>query len=219
MSTMKHIQFLGAALLATAITAAPASATIIDQSNEAQTDGSSVVGNLFNNTINIDNGQTITVGRTGQLTSVEFFMSLSGPRTEALTLDVRPLAGLAPELTGANMLGSITHQAGDLPNGQSWIVFDLTALNIQVSLGQQLALVLSSDQDFAVARYDNLMTGPTDQYAGGQLWSTNSGAPWEGIFGEPVWDTKFRTFVTPSPGAMTLFACAGIVGSRRRRAA
>lgn len=50
-----------------------------------------------------------------------------------------------------------------------------------------------------------------DPYPAGELWLNQS----EFI---PGWELAFRTWAVPAPGGLALLLCAGLAGSRRRRA-
>lgn len=208
------------ALVACVLVAGSASANILDQSNEGPQWGGGVIGELGWANLKIDRGQTFTVGQTGQLTGIEVDIFKTGFPVQPLTLDVRPLDGSAPELTSTNSLGSISLLPNEVSTG--WVMFDLTAANINVTAGQQLAFVLESAQDFDANanQYSFSFSGDgndQDFYLGGSLWEQDNGGPWAHTFDNDSYDMRFHTFVTPEPATLTLLILGGFAMIRRRR--
>ncbi len=191
----------------------------LDQENVGPQWGSGVIGELPSFGFKVSRGQTFDVGQTGQLTSVEVDLFKSGAPTAPLTLDIRPVNGIAPELTAGASLGSISLLPSQVSNG--WVSFDLSAANISVNAGDKLAFVLESTQDFSgnQNQYGFTISGSgtnTDYYPGGHLWDQNNGGAWEHTIGNPSYDMRFRTFVTPEPASACLMLLGGLLAIRRR---
>jgi hypothetical protein len=211
--------FLAAAALALGF-AAPASATVVIDQNFVTTDHPDNGTGLGITTTSL--GQTFTVGVTGKLAAVEFNILKFSGMTGDVTVDIRSLAGGAPDSLASNALASATVANGDIatygPSPYAWttILVDFSAANIMVTAGDMLSFVLSSPigQEFGV------QTDYTDGYAGGSRWSQNGDG---NAFDELAdADLAFNTYVDlPEPGTLAVFGLglAGLAFARRRKAA
>jgi len=169
--------------------------------------------------------QTFTVGVDGTLTRIALTIGKSDGTLDAdeLRIDVRPTdAGGAPledagsALATATVLGSQLTNALD-PNDPFEI--DVSAAGVQVTAGQQLAIVASSDVPFAMNRafywYAFLVTG--EGYPGGDAWL--DGGTWGLQNGGGV-DLVFSTWVEapePSPAAGAGAALLAALALRARQ--
>lgn len=168
--------------------------------------------------------QTITVGITGQLVGVDFFMVNNGTNNNADVilqifspvfvgdqLDVRPLQN-PPLATAIPVSGSL------IPDTDSFVSFDLSPANFNVTSGQAIVISLSSNGPVG-SEFMALGRSPGG-YIDGEAYS---GAGLVDIFTN--FDFGFRTFVAPTiipvPATVWLFATGliGLVGVARRKAA
>ncbi len=162
--------------------------------------------------------QGFTVGLSGRLTSVDFFLETDGNPTASLVVDIVSSA----DLLGA-ALASTTVGPGAIGASPAFVNFDFSAANLNVHVGDTLAIRLSSAQDF---------TGNVNQYvargldAGG--YAGGSGRHWFSTFGvnNTTWDFYFRTYVdtstspvpAPATTVLVLSALAAMALVRRRAA-
>jgi hypothetical protein len=176
--------------------------------------GSAVIGTLPQFGQSYDIGQTFTVGITGQLSGVDFWILRGGTPTAPITLEiVRTDGSGAPSTAPGDVLGSATAPP---PLSTGYVSWDLTPANISVTAGDELALVLSSTQDFNGSdRYDGLMgpiSGP-ELYPPGDAWLHHpTTTPWEKWTppGYGPIDFVFRTYVL---SANTAPDCSGATAS------
>jgi hypothetical protein len=167
---------------------------------------------------NTEHAQTFTVLNTGQLTAFEIWVK---PPQDAgdLLVDVRPTrpgdepgAARLPVEDDNAALASFVWEWDDWTDGGTpklWLSFDVTNDDIQVSAGEQLALVMrapDSSWPFKVLGHSPSNPGPV--YAGG--------VPCERVIGNHDWvdfsivgDYDFRTYVNPVPEPGTFLQCIG----------
>lgn len=154
--------------------------------------------------------QTFTVGTTGTLNSVAVRVKAENNAYEDLTMSVWTLDGNDRR---QNLLGSVSLATSELPiypytfNFQT---FDVSALGINVSAGDRLAIALDSDavQSFVAPaeRYFWGTTSGADTYAGGKAYGCSIADVQSCL--EQDWDFQLRTYVAavPVPAAVWLFA-------------
>jgi hypothetical protein len=217
-----------AALAATVLSlpAAPSRADQLDQSFEGP--GAVATVDVRDD---FSRAQTFTVGVDGLLTRVALVIGKSAETfdTDEVRVDVRPTdeSGTPLEDPGS-ALASVTVPASQLANvldpGDP-LEIDLSAAGVQVTAGQRLALVASSDVPFGELRafswYGFLV--PAGGYAGGDAWLHPNPGTWALQNGGGV-DLFFRTYVEapePLPGAAAAaaglaLAALGRAGSGRR---
>jgi len=141
----------------------------------------------------VTEGQTFTVGTTGQLTDVGLALAMNG--TETVNVSIQTLNGSSQPsgtilATGsASVTGSDKYAAG-------WVYFTLSS-PISVVAGEHYAIVFSTTNSQFFGAF-----GSTDTYAGGQEWFVQSSA-WTD-HGYTTYDLAFRTYVqaaaaTPAP--------------------
>jgi hypothetical protein len=158
--------------------------------------------------------QTFTVGLDGTLTRIAIPIGKSDLTldTDELTVDVRPTDGggaplesAASALVTATVLGS---QLTEFLDPENPFEIDVSAAGVQVTAGQQLAIVASSDAPLEGSRsfhwYAYLVQG--DGYPGGDAWIDPS--VWALQNGGGV-DLDFETWVeVPEPAAGACAAAA-----------
>lgn len=144
---------------------------------------------------NVDCGQTFVVETTGQLTEVQ--LHLSGGAMGMMTVDVRMTVGAqnGPTDDDSMALGSATIDVGTISPTRSYVSFDLTASNIQVTQGDILAIVarrISGD-----ATVGSIWAATADGgYTSGSAWRRigGQGNPWN----LQANDFGFVTYVLPA---------------------
>lgn len=158
--------------------------------------------------------QTLTVGLDGTLTRIAIPIGKGDFTLDAdeLTIDVRPTdAGGAPLESAASALATATvlgSQLTEFLDPENPFEIDLSASGVQVTAGQQLAIVASSDVPSEIGRsfhwYAYLVTG--GGYPGGDAWVDPS--VWALQNGGSV-DLVFETWVeVPEPAAGACAATA-----------
>jgi hypothetical protein len=165
--------------------AVPALAGNPDQSNEGPLLGGTSVGRI-GSTFSQSAAQTVTVGAYGRLDRVDMYAFVGGQPSSPLVLEIHPMT--AAGLPDSQVLGA--REGTPSPIGLQWISFDFSVLAVDVTPGQQLALVLRSDQDLTRGEYD--AEGSHDLYAGGAAFVRNGAGPWTAI---NDYDLMFRTYV------------------------
>lgn len=195
---------------------------IIDQATWGPLSGAAGIGKIgagFEQRL----AQTFTVGITGDLCRVKVWMGMHGSPTDNLVMEIRPVDGFGvPALTSGSALASVALTPAQVNSGMSpigggayrgWVSFDFSSFNIAASVTDVLSFVLRSDQDFTsnINEYTGLFI--PNVYAGGEEWRQFVPDPW---FPDGT-DFRFRTFMTPTPGALALLAMGGIATARRRR--
>lgn len=146
--------------------------------------------------------QSFTVGLDGQLTHVDLYLKEKGTPTENLNINIVPLdeSGV-PQ--GDVVLASTAIVPGELGTEFAFHTVDFTTSNLLVTSGQQLAIVMESDQDFAGNVNEYAVDGNLRaNYEGGDAWEKRNDDPFE-LFTffsyEPDW--FFRTYVDTSFGS------------------
>jgi hypothetical protein len=134
--------------------------------------------------------ETFTVGIAGVLTDVEVPVSDSGSPNAPIVVDITTLTAGAPNLS--NVVGTGTIPASSL-NGSAQYVTTTLSLQPTVTVGEQLALVLTTtNTSGSYSWWDANVTG----YAGGSAFERTGGS-WNALSG---WDKAFATFVgQPAP--------------------
>lgn len=192
---------------------------MLDQSSPAPVAGASWGGGLGCPCVNpgdyFDVAQTFTAGRTGVLTGVDIFINASvglGFVESDLLFDIRPTVGGLPLAANASALFSSQISKDSVPNIETQFFFvDLASAHINVSVGEQLAIVLRSEGG-------NYGFGgqPNSPYRGGGIYGRNvlSNPAWSGDFDPFNGDLAFRTYVedglqpVPERGTLWLLTAA-----------
>jgi hypothetical protein len=134
--------------------------------------------------------QTFTVGMTGVLTEVDVFIQRNGPILSDLYLDVRPVINGVPTENNSAALGSVTLPMPALDGTAAFVPFDFSSLEIRISEGDVLAIVLSGYARW----YGNF----GDPYPGGESFFLRFPNGFSLSHDGSV-DVGFRTFVEPMP--------------------
>jgi len=142
--------------------------------------------------------QTFTVGITGQFTGFNFYTHRVGSPTLPLQFDIRSTSP-----TGASLLGSnILVAPANVPNTPGFLFVDLTSYGLSVTAGEQLAIVITTQQDFSANANQYYATLFTDTYSGGSAWLHFASNPWAPL--APAGDQRFQTFVDTAAAAATV---------------
>jgi hypothetical protein len=162
-------------------------------------------------------GQSFTVGITGTLAEVQFFMDKSlSTATGYATLTVFDTVGGAP----GTALGSVQVPASAVPDGfHAYVGFDVSSLGIAVTAGDMLFAAIT-DSDFFGGIYST--SAFPDKYPAGAEFGCGPG------YGIACWteqdngvvDLMFRTYVAAAPVPATLALVLpglALIAARRRR--
>jgi hypothetical protein len=160
--------------------------------------------------------QTLRVGITGVLTSVELPLGLSHTASTFadLLLDLRPVVGGVPVNDDAAALVIAPLSQTSIPDQTAFLPIDLAARHLTVTAGEELAIVLRAPgtTNLAYAWRGSAI----NQYDGGAAFFRRQGFPtWTPLFG----DLGFQTFVAPEavPEPATLvFFVSGVLGTAVR---
>lgn len=141
--------------------------------------------------------QSIAVGVAGVLAQIDIYVALVGSSTFYVN------AG-SPWQNDAHdfILNFSTKTTG-------WHSIDVSSAALNFSVGD--VFVFGWDNTDGGLWVGGQFTDGGDPYPAGELWLNQS----EFV---PGWELAFRTWVVPAPGGLVLLLCAGLVGSRRRRA-
>lgn len=150
--------------------------------------------------------QTFTVGLDGQLAGIDLWIEFFGTDPDVTVSVIRIGANGVPE--EIQLLGSATLSGPSLPElgARNWF-FDLSASNIFVRQGEQLAIYISSTDTPQVDGNVGILTfgGTSNPYVAGDLWATWNLDPGElcaSICGNLGRDLYFRTWVDPTAPAI-----------------
>ncbi len=159
-------------------------------------------------------GQTFTVGLEGTLSQVDVYLSRFGPTTEDLVFQLfsTDSNGLPLTQLGSNLTLAPANVSTTVPDFE---IFDVSAFNIDVEVGDVLSFVITKNPNVSSFGYI-LPFSTTQLYSGGQpvqriaTWSAATGA---------TRDYGFRTYVDviPEPGVLSMIAISSITLLRRRR--
>ena len=170
-----------------------------------------------------DAGQTFTVGVAGRLAHVDLQVMRFQNTSLPLFLDIRTTSGGLPTESNTSTLTTVSMAPTNLTvftgGNISFpiVAFDVSAANIAVTPGEQLAITLRS----ANASSDGYiwLTGgqANDAYAAGSAVNRASGGTWQVLSGINLQDASFQTFVSvPEPASMVLLALPLLLAHRRK---
>jgi len=154
-----------------------------------------------------DDAQTFTVGMAGQLERVDVLIQRGQPSADLL-VDIRPVTAGFPMQDDASAIAAATVPFALVPDTSypQWVSVDLSAFAPNVTVGEQLALVLRTRSTFPNDQEYEWRGDTGDPYAGGSayfrssvdgLWVQTCGFGDCSLPGEQV-DWGFKTFVNPS---------------------
>jgi hypothetical protein len=208
------VRALGATLLLLNLgTSAVRAGSVLDQQlNPADYSPDDEVSAGFGGTQNL--AQTFTVGITGTLTEVDVSVERFNfdPPTGTLYLQIRGTTGGVPNADPSYLLqASVSESTLPLAPNFGFVSFDVSSAGLQVTQGEQLAIVLLAP-DFA--NPVNWIGVQGDQYPAGGAFVEQE--PDFGWVPSPVSgaDLGFQTFVSPVPEPSTLVmsSLAGLAG-------
>lgn len=143
--------------------------------------------------INHDTAQTFTVGISGILDSIVLDLNYEDEvPIYDITVEIRTTTSGLPD-GPASALGSVQFDTSVLTNTFTLYSVDFSSLSIPVSVGNQLAIVLTSEDDNDHDAKWRAASG--NPYPGGMAYY-DSGAGWE--TGGKDYDNYFQTYVEPS---------------------
>jgi hypothetical protein len=157
--------------------------------------------------------QTLIVGTSGLLTSVEVSVRRVFGNGGTVVLSILPVASGAP---GTVPLGSVSVDVFDLPlTTPDFFTFDVAVLGLSFAVGDRIAISLGTPSSIPGIRWATSLEQP---YQEGAMFrrSVNPLQPWESF----SLDTTFRTYVEPIPEPNTaLLLSLGLTGlaAKRRR--
>jgi len=166
--------------------AVPALAGTPDQSNEGPLLGGTSVGTI-GSSFSQSAAQVVTVGTEGRLDRIDMYVYAGGVLSSPLVLQIFDVHASVPT---DQVFAS--REFTPSPIGLQWITFDFSASPVNVVHGQQIALVLRSDQDLTRGEYD--AEGSHDLYAAGASFVRNGAGPWSAI---NDYHLMFCTYVNP----------------------
>lgn len=174
--------------------------------------------------VDVDNdlSQTFSVGITGTLSSIDLLIK-SVNSTEDLMVDIRQTTvsgSPVEEDIGDEILGSFTVTADSInePGAFTFKSFDVSALGIDITNGNLLAISLTSNESIGSYQW---VVNTSGGYSGGEAYLRGAD------IGSSTWttfrnsDLSFRTYVqpVPVPAAVWLFGSGllGLIGIARRK--
>jgi hypothetical protein len=174
-----------------------------------------------------DFAQTFRVGLAGELERLELpVYRYSNQVTLPLRVEIRSAPGGAPLENDSVVLASATLPPSAFPSGfpfgsVSFVPIDLSAAHLPVVPGEELAIVLRSDEPFGVDRGYGWRSSGQGQnpYPFGTMFQRDRRSG--GFFspaGNGEQDIGFRTYVTvPEPGAAAALLVPAVVMVMKRR--
>jgi hypothetical protein len=169
--------------------------------------------------------QTFTAGQTGQLSSIELQIWRYPNALKDLVVDIRETSEGRPVEPDAPVLGSVHLPRETVPlepatfATPAFVPIDLSAANVQVSVGQVLAIALRSDEPDVPFERGYLWAatnqGVDPYHAGGSFERFEGQSMWLPLFDAAAQDQGFKTIVVPEPCAMIIFV-AGILCAKQR---
>ncbi len=187
---------------------------VLDQSNPGPLAGSVATGvNSFG--VDIALGQVFEVGTTGTLARVELDLVLRDAPNQLLDFDIRPTVAGVPQFGDAPTLASVSLDLSPFSGSfeSRNVAVDLSAFNLAVDVGDQLAIVLRSDNIISgtgsTGTYAWEQSNGTDQYANGAAYIRRDADPWV-VINNSSPDFGFRTFVAVIPEANAVLAWSAL---------
>jgi hypothetical protein len=216
-----QVRVISCLLLSAFLVRPPATANCdeIDQEYLVPPESTSILGSLVNS--EFDHAQTFTVGKSGVLARIELGVYLSGPTTDDLTVDIRPITVTGyPVSDNAMTLFSTRVPPEIIPKSDSFnflqpfnsVVLDVRTSNIVVKAGDQLAIVARSPSPIAYHWWMG-SSRVADVYDRGTSFYREGGSidPWISNDFLPFYrDNHFRTFIVPEPQSLLLASGFGI---------
>ena len=206
-----------AALLAFGLPVSVGAVPILDQENFGNLTLSQGIGSVPGSFGNPVTAQTFTVGIAGTLAAVDVFINNQSSGSITGTDLVAEIFGIAAGVPAGGALASTTINEALIPGGFGFFNIDFSSFGLNVSIGQQLAIVLRESSNNPNTVY-SWAGSNSDSYAGGmRTFDIGSG------FVNTTTDFYFRTFVesveVSEPPTLLLMglalAAAGFVRGRR----
>jgi len=185
---------------------------ILDQSNVG---GGSLRDPIYGNR---QLAQTFTVGIAGILDSIVLDLNYEyDVPTKDITVEIRSTTGGLPD-GPAGALAAVNFDTSVLTTNFELYSVDFTTFSLPIALGDQLAIVLTSEDDASHAASWRGASG--DPYPGGKWYNDQgTGTTWYPNIKD--YDAYFQTYVVPvvpAPAAILLGGIGvGLVGWLRRR--
>lgn len=219
MNTKTHALSHPRALLRAALAACACAAALTANANPVLDQEAAPIA-YGNFSAGVQLGQTFTVAHTGTLASIDIWSGTRvQPSSGGLTVDIRRvLANGAPD-AAANALASWAIAYTAIPfNAHQAFSFDVTPFGIDVSAGDELAIVLTNTSNVS------LDTGYSNVGANGPYWLQGPAA--SSFHSATSFGMAYRTYVTeasnaiPEPSGLALAALVtmGMVMRPGRRA-
>jgi hypothetical protein len=191
---------------------------MVDQQNFLPTS----IESHFQN-VQFSSAQTFTVGQAGKLLEVDVQVHKQSGTSLPLTVEVTQTTA-----TGApgTVLASRSINAVDVPAVDlQYLPIDFSASNLQIGVGDKLAIVLLSSEPYESSTRGYLWASSfqgADVYPGGSAWAIDfvNNPTWGDTANSPLTsqDLGFQTVVTPEPASLSILAFGGawLLGRRAR---
>ena len=200
---------------------------VIDQANDTNKSGTTLVATFAGFISPGDRANTFTVGISGLLTQVDLEIQRNAAATDDLLVEIRATTAGAPVDDSGSILSSATVPFASIPTTAGFFSVDIP--DVAVSVGQVLAIVVQSNTGIAAPYVLGTNSG---QYPGGAVYLRNGDSPGAWSAGTTDVDFMFRTYVEanntgstipePATAMLALLAMMGVAarrGNRMRRGA